>query len=76
MRLIDADALLDKMQDYGEGQERLMLIDPYWVRKAPTIETKTKKCPICGSDLYEHCGMCCYEGEKVMKSDRETSKNS
>ena len=25
----------------------------------------TKKCPICGSDLYEHCGMCCYEGEKV-----------
>ena len=38
MRLIDADALLDKVQDYGEGQERLMLIDPYWVRKAPTIE--------------------------------------
>lgn len=25
----------------------------------------TKKCPICGSDLYEHCYMCCYEGEKV-----------
>lgn len=38
MRLIDADALLDKVQDYGEGQERLMLIDTYWVRKAPTIE--------------------------------------
>lgn len=38
MRLIDADALLDKVQDYGEGQERLMLIDPYWVRKAQTVE--------------------------------------
>lgn len=38
MRLIDADALLDKVKDYGDGQERLMLIDPYWVRKAPTVD--------------------------------------
>lgn len=37
--------------------------------EAPTIETETKKCPICGSDLYEQCGMCCYEGEKVRKSE-------
>lgn len=36
-RLIDADALLDKKQDYGEGQMKLILIDPYYVRKAPTI---------------------------------------
>lgn len=36
-RLIDADALLDKKQDYGEGQNTLILIDPYYVRKAPTI---------------------------------------
>lgn len=42
MRLIDADALLDKVQDYGEGQERLMLIDPYWVRKAPTVEAEQR----------------------------------
>jgi len=36
-RLIDADELLDKKQDYGEGQSTLILIDPYYVRKAPTI---------------------------------------
>lgn len=36
-RLIDADALLDKKQDYGEGQNTLILIDPYYVRKAPTV---------------------------------------
>ena len=36
-RLIDADELLDKKQDYGEGQHTLILIDPYYVRKAPTI---------------------------------------
>lgn len=32
-------------------------------------KTETKKCPICGSDLYEYCFMCCYEGKKVMKSE-------
>jgi len=29
------------------------------------LKTETKKCPICGNDLYEYCFMCCYEGEKV-----------
>lgn len=29
----------------------------------------TKKCPNCGSDLYEHCYMCCYEGEKVKRNE-------
>ena len=31
-------------------------------------KTETKKCPICGSDLYEYCFMCCYEGEKVNRN--------
>lgn len=51
MRLIDADALLDKVQDYGEGQERLMLIDPYWVRNAPTISI-----PVAELDTTEDFG--------------------
>ena len=38
MRPIDADELLMHIQDYGHGQERLDLIDPYYVRNAPTIE--------------------------------------
>ena len=29
------------------------------------VEKKTKKCPNCGSDLYEYCFMCCYEGKEV-----------
>ena len=33
------------------------------------LKTETKKCPICGSDLYEQCGMCCYEGEEVRKNE-------
>lgn len=32
-------------------------------------DKKTKKCPNCGSDLYEYCFMCCYEGKKVKRSD-------
>lgn len=36
-RLIDADELLHKVQDYGEGQRRMYLIDPNYVKKAPTI---------------------------------------
>ena len=36
-RLIDADELLSHTQDYGEGQLRMMLIDPYYVKNAPTI---------------------------------------
>lgn len=34
-------------------------------------EAKTKKCPICESDLYEHCYMCCYEGEKVRRNESD-----
>lgn len=65
MRLIDADALLDKVQDYGEGQERLMLIDPYWVRKAPTVERPHGewvedgayyKCPFCSNFVLNDYG--------------------
>lgn len=37
MRLIDADELLTHIRDYGEGQNQLLLIDPYYVRKAPTV---------------------------------------
>ena len=56
MRLIDADALLDKVQDYGEGQERLMLIDPYWVRKAPTVERPHGEWIPCSERLPEESG--------------------
>jgi Protein of unknown function (DUF551). len=56
MRLIDADALLDKMQDYGEGQERLMLIDPYWVRTAPTVERPHGEWISCSERLPEESG--------------------
>lgn len=38
MRLIDADKLLTKAQDYGEGQEKLILIDPYYVKNAKTVQ--------------------------------------
>lgn len=37
MRLIDADELLTHIEDYGEGQCRLDLIDPYYVRNATTV---------------------------------------
>lgn len=36
-RLVDADSLLAHIVDYGEGQNRLMLIDPYYVRNANAI---------------------------------------
>ena len=32
-------------------------------------EAEAKKCPNCGSDLYEYCFMCCYEGEVVKNND-------
>lgn len=37
MRLIDADKLLKFIHDYGEGQGRIDLIDPYYIRNAPTV---------------------------------------
>ncbi len=37
MRIIDADELLTHIEDYGEGQSSLDLIDPYYVRNAPTV---------------------------------------
>lgn len=33
------------------------------------LKTETKKCPNCGSDLYEYCFLCCYEGEKVNRNE-------
>ena len=42
MRLIDADELLEHIEDYGEGQYRLDLIDPYYVRNAPTVDAIPK----------------------------------
>lgn len=41
--LIERDALLDNIKDYGEGQSKLMLIDPYYVRRAETIIPATKE---------------------------------
>lgn len=41
-RLIDADELLTHIEDYGEGQSRLDLIDPYYVRNASTVEAIPK----------------------------------
>lgn len=38
-------------------------------------EKEAKKCPKCGSDLYEYCFMCCYEGEKVNKNNDKTPDN-
>lgn len=35
------------------------------------LKTEIKKCPICGSDLYEYCFMCCYEGKKVRRNEKE-----
>ena len=34
---IDKNELLDKVQDYGEGQNKLMLIDSYHVRNSHTF---------------------------------------
>ena len=39
--LISRDELLDHIEDFGEGQNRLMLIDPAYVRTAPAIERKS-----------------------------------
>lgn len=39
--LISRDELLDHIEDFGEGQNRLMLIDPVYVRTAPAIERKS-----------------------------------
>ena len=42
-RLIDADELLTHIEDFGEGQYRLNLIDPYYVRNAPTVDAISRK---------------------------------
>ena len=63
-------------REHQQMQEIIGLCDS-WLKKleegedAPKSQEDngTKKCPICGSDLYEHCGMCCYEGEKVREND-------
>ena len=53
--------ILDNVEELGKE---------YFVKEGEEIDkTETKKCPICGSDLYEYCFMCCYEGEKVKSND-------
>lgn len=47
-----------------------MLPDIQKIRKYIMGNTQphgAKKCPKCGSDLYEYCFMCCFEGEEVRK---------
>lgn len=51
-------------REHHEQMQALLKLCDKWLKKLEE-ETEAKKCPICGSDLYEHCGMCCYEGEKV-----------
>lgn len=54
---IKAFTLADIEEQYRKGLEKGL------------EEAEPKKCPICGSDLYEYCFMCCYEGEKVKQSE-------
>ena len=49
-RLIDADELLTKVEDYGEGQEKKMLIAPYYVYYAETIIPATERSNNADSD--------------------------
>lgn len=52
----DGEQILDESVD-GEGKD------------GNVKEAEAKKCPICGSDLYEHCYMCCYEGKRVKRNE-------
>lgn len=69
MRLIDADALIEEVWHSGLGSKQDCV---NLIKEMPTEEERPhgeKKCPICGSDLYEYCFSCCYEGEKVVRND-------
>lgn len=51
-----------------------LVFEDEWILEAydmaiEALKAETKKCPICGSDLYEYCFMCCYEGEVVKNND-------
>jgi len=45
-------------------QEDVDIVEAYDMA-IEVLKTETKKCPVCGNDLYEYCFSCCYEGEKV-----------
>jgi hypothetical protein len=66
----DEDAIIRRLEAmYGEAEDNETKEALFYAIEA--LKTETKKCPICGSDLYEHCGMCCYEGEKVTKNESD-----
>lgn len=67
-RLIDADALKKAFKKSPFVNEVHLYYARQLINLAPTVEERPhgeKKCPNCGSDLYEYCFMCCYEGKKV-----------
>lgn len=37
------------------------------------LKAETKKCPVCGNDLYEYCFSCCYEGKKVKENEEKAT---
>lgn len=55
-------------REHHEQMQALLKLCDKWLKKLEE-EKEEKKCPICGSDLYEYCFMCCYEGEKVKRND-------
>ena len=62
-RLQSIDNYLKRQNDYSERNHDAIMM------AIEALKTETKKCPICGSDLYEYCFMCCYEGKKVKRND-------
>ena len=62
--LIERDALLDNVKDYGEGQSKLMLIDPYYVRRADTIIPATKE-----ENLEKSCKNCRYHDKGMLDAE-------
>lgn len=35
------------------------------IQQAPSVAVKERLCPCCGTELYEYCFTCGYEGEKI-----------
>lgn len=60
---------LEIMLDSAQRRTRRNIVIPDLIKSIEmaieALKPETKKCPICGSDLYEYCFMCCYEGKKV-----------
>lgn len=57
-------------KEHHEQMQTILKLCDKWLKKLEE-EKEAKKCPKCGSDLYEYCFMCCYEGEKVTKNGGE-----